>query len=141
MRLPPVARPTDTDQVSEDAAVWLVIALLLPTGCGAAWVLGRRLVERLAERRHLPITAPPIERVAADLRRLRAQLAAAEDDPHLPGKALRCRAIRAAYLDALTTACGQLEVPPPAGDPVPPTEIYRVEAQLRQVGLDVRSSG
>src|SRR5690242_14358975 len=94
-RLPRFARPPDTGLVSEDAALWLFVALLLPTGCGTAWVLGRRLVRRLGERRHAPVSGPPIERVAADLRRLRAQLEAVEDDPHLPGKALRCRAIRA----------------------------------------------
>ena len=127
--------------MSEDALLWLLVALLLPTGSGAVWVIGRRIAKRLGERGRGPVVAPPIERVAADLRRLHEQLAAAENDRQLPAKQLRCRAIRAAYLDTLATACRQLDVAPPSGRPVPRAEIYRVEAQLRQLGLDVRSSG
>jgi hypothetical protein len=47
-------------------------------------------------------------------------------------------AVRAAYLDLLGAACQQLQVRPPAGRPVPRTEIYRVESELRRAGLDVR---
>jgi hypothetical protein len=54
-------------------------------------------------------------------------------------------ALRGAYLDALGTACRRLEVSPPAvrGSSLGPVtadqaEIYRVEAALRQRGLDVR---
>jgi hypothetical protein len=59
----------------------------------------------------------------------------------LPGKYLRCRAVRAAYLDALRTACLAVDVAPPVPedpDRVPQTEIYRVEAALRLRGMDVR---
>ena len=49
------------------------------------------------------------------------------------------QALRGAYLDALATACQRLEVGPrPGGDEAPLAEIYRVEAALRQRGLDVR---
>ncbi len=49
-----------------------------------------------------------------------------------------CRALRGAYLETLAAACQRLEVsPPPRGDQVPQAEIYRVEAALRQRGLDV----
>jgi hypothetical protein len=42
-------------------------------------------------------------------------------------------------LDALCTACERLEVsPPPGGERTPQAEIYRVEAALRERGLDVR---
>jgi hypothetical protein len=63
----------------------------------------------------------------------------------LPAKNLRLRALRAAYVDALTDACQRLEVSPPAGasrahpEKVRQSEIYRVEAELRQRGLDVRA--
>ena len=51
------------------------------------------------------------------------------------------RALRGAYIDALTTACERLEVsPPPGGDRAPLAEIYRVEAALRERGLDVRET-
>jgi hypothetical protein len=62
----------------------------------------------------------------------------------VPNKHVRVGALRGAYLDALGTACRRLEVSPPAveGHPASPrvnqAEIYRVEAALRQRGLDVR---
>jgi hypothetical protein len=52
--------------------------------------------------------------------------------------------LRGAYLDALGTACRRLEVSPPVVEAHPASprvnqaEIYRVEAALRQRGLDVR---
>jgi len=59
----------------------------------------------------------------------------------LPAKNLRLRAIRAAYLDTLTSACQRLGVtPPPRGGRVRQADIYRVEAALRQRGLDVRET-
>jgi hypothetical protein len=57
---------------------------------------------------------------------------------------VRVEALRGAYLDALGAACRRLEVSPPVaeGPPLSPrvrqAEIYRVEAALRQRGLDVR---
>ena len=54
---------------------------------------------------------------------------------------MRLKALRGAYVDALSTACQRLEVSPPGGgDRAPLTEIYRVEAALRQRGLDVRET-
>src|SRR5205823_6478626 len=54
-------------------AVALVAAILFPTLLGGAFVGVARLVRRWTDRPpRLPLaTAPPIERVAADLRRLR----------------------------------------------------------------------
>jgi hypothetical protein len=49
------------------------------------------------------------------------------------------QALRGAYADALTAACRRLEVSPPSGgDRAPQAELYRVEAALRQRGLEVR---
>ena len=62
----------------------------------------------------------------------------------MPAKHLRLQALRGAYVDALGTACQRLEVGPPlhaglpAGGQAYQADIYRVEAQLRQRGLDVR---
>jgi hypothetical protein len=135
------AHPSDTERVSEGAAIWLVVALMLPTASGFAWVLGRWLVRRLGERRRAVVAGPPIERLGADLRRLHALLEATENAADLPGKHLRCEATRAAYVDALAVACRQLDVAPPAGPAAPRSEIYRVESDLRRRGLDVRAGG
>jgi hypothetical protein len=49
--------------------------------------------------------------------------------------------VRGAYLDCLTSACQRFEVSPPAGgDQARQAEIYRVEAGLREHGLDVREA-
>jgi hypothetical protein len=81
----------------------------------------------------------PIERIEARLCRLRAELHATETRTGIPAKNLRLKALRGAYVDVLSEACRRLDVPPPpGGDRAPLTEIYRVEAALRQRGVDVR---
>jgi hypothetical protein len=87
----------------------------------------------------------PIAQVRANLVRLRAQLEAMETRTDLPAKNLRLRALRAAYVDALCEACQRLDVIPPPGvqarrENVPQSDIYRMEAALRQRGLDVRET-
>jgi hypothetical protein len=121
----------------------LIFAALLPTAAclglvyawrGAGW-LGEARIRRKAR------AAPPEpnDRLQADLRRLRAELEATETRAGLTAKHHRVQALRGAYLDALATACQRLEVSPPAdGDRASLAEIYRVEAALRQRGLDVR---
>ncbi len=122
----------------------LVIIILLPTAAGYAIIGGWRGAGWTAERWHarqgrLAPPAEPIERLGANLRRLRAELDATETRTNVPAKNQRLKALRGAYLDALRTACARLEVSPPSGgDRVPLAEIYRVEAALRERGLDVR---
>ena len=126
--------------MSTGAVIGLVIACLIPTGIGYGCVLARRVVGRIGARR--TIASPqPITRVAQDLRRLHELLDRTENASDLPAKNQRCVATRAAYLDALATACGRLDVAPPGGRPVSRAEIYRVEADLRRAGLDVRPVG
>jgi len=73
--------------------------------------------------------------------RLRAELEDTETRSRLTAKNHRVQAVRGAYLDALGSACQRLDVSPPqGGDRVPLAEIYRVEAALRQRGLDVRAT-
>ena len=125
----------------------LVAVVLLPTAIGYG-VIGAFRAARWADNwrqsRIPPAEPEPIERLAATLRRLRAELEAMETRTGVPNKHLRVGALRGAYLDALGTACRRLEVRPPAieGHPASPranqAEIYRVEAALRQRGLDVR---
>lgn len=92
----------------------------------------------LAEARRKAPPPVPAERLTADLRRLRAELDDTETRDGLTAKQHRVRALRAAYLDTLSTACERLGVTPPGGNSVPLQEIYRVEAALRERGLDVR---
>lgn len=134
----------DTGEVAN--VVLLVTALLLPTLLGAALIAVARVVrwwQRAAERRAgvagLPV--PTLERAAADVRRLRAQLDRLEVQPPAPGRAVRMRALRGAYGEALATACRLLEVPPPPQTAwLATAEQYRVECALRDKGLDVTSA-
>lgn len=131
-------------------AIELIGVILLPTIIFYAALRGARLAAWCAERwRSRPAGQPapePVEYLRADLRRLRAELEAMETRTDLPAKGLRLQALRAAYLDALGSACRRLDVSPPmGGDPRHPgqirqSEIYRVESALRQRGLDVREA-
>jgi hypothetical protein len=123
-------------------AVTLVLLIALPVGAGYFLFGDERRWEQWRAKRRPMATVEPIECLGVDLRRLRTRLENTENSPALAGKGLKLRAIRAAYVDALASACQQLEVsPPPRGrrnDLVPQWEIYRVESALRQRGLDVR---
>ena len=117
------------------------VAAVLPAAAGLALIGAARAVKWLDEARSEAPQPQPIDRLAADLRRLRAELEDTETRAGLTAKHHRVRAVRGAYIDALTTACKRLEVTPPSGgDRAPLTEIYRVEAALRQRGLDVRET-
>lgn len=120
--------------------VLLIVAFLMPTVAGYLLVWARRLADVRARRRASRPSVRPVAVLHADLRRLHDVLERSENAPSsVPAKNQRCIASRAAYVDALTAACRQLQVPLPAGRPVPRSEIYRVEADLRRVGVDVRS--
>jgi hypothetical protein len=100
-----------------------------------AWWLG----EARSKARFKALPPEPIERLEADLRRLRAELEDTETRTSLTAKHHRVQALRGAYADALSSACRRLDVSPPrGGDRATQAEIYRVEAGLRQRGLDVR---
>jgi hypothetical protein len=117
----------------------LIVACFLPTAAVFALIGVWRMAGRVAESRYKAPPAQPLGKLQADLRRLRAELEDTESRSGLTAKNHRVRALRGAYVDALTTACRRLDVSPPGGgDQAPLTEIYRVEAALRQRGLDVR---
>jgi hypothetical protein len=130
----------------------LLVAIALPIAAIYSLIGGGRLVRWVSdswipERRARGSAVPePVERLGANLVRLRSQLEAMETRTDLPAKNLRLRALRAAYVDALNDACLRLDVTPPAGaagarpGDVRQAEIYRVEAALRQRGLDVRET-
>jgi hypothetical protein len=117
-----------------------IFAIVLMPLAGYALIGAWRLARKIGEARYREVPPEPVERIEADLRRLRAELEDTETRAGLTAKHHRVRALRGAYLDALGTACRRLEVSPPAGgDAAPLAEIYRVEAALRQRGVDVRT--
>jgi hypothetical protein len=123
----------------------VVLILLTPTLAGLALLgaigLWGDSVQRIrVRRRGTTAGIPPLERVAADLRRLHLDVIRLEDAPDsTPGRNVRLKAVRSAYRDSLLIACRALEVPVNPGDlsRTPMTEIYRLEAALRDRGLDV----
>ncbi len=125
----------------------LAFAFLLPSLVWGA-ILGAlrassRLIElrRRAAARRCPQPAETVDLLAARLRRLRSDLEATENEPGGTAKHHHVLAQRGAYIDTLCHACQRLGVNPPAGgDRAPQAEIYRVEADLRERGLDVRGA-
>ena len=120
-----------------------VLLFAMPTAVGfaliGAWRTARWLAEARYRARFQALPPEPIERLEADLRRLRAELEDTETRSGLTAKHHRVQAVRGAYLDALAAACRRLDISPPrGGDRASQAEIYRVEAALRQGGLEVR---
>ena len=79
----------------------LLTAIALPIAAVYSLIGGGRLVKWIVEQQTRAPAPVPIERVRANLVRLRAQLEAMETRTDLPAKNLRLRALRAAYVDAL----------------------------------------
>jgi hypothetical protein len=97
----------------------IVLAGMPVAGCAliGAWrALERWPPAKLAQARRKPPPPEPLDRLEADLRRLRAELEDTEARAGLIAKNHRVQAVRGAYLDALTEACRRLDVPPPGGD-------------------------
>ena len=123
--------------------VELGLVVMIPTAVGYGLILSVRGIRWASE--HWPRSpAPelePIERLTATLRRLRAELESMETRTGIPNKNMRLRALRGAYLDALGAACQRLAVAPPRGTGAQgfdQADVYRVESELRQRGVDVR---
>jgi hypothetical protein len=124
-------------------ALALLLMLCLPFLVTGISAFVRNQWEQIAEqRRPAGLASHSIERVAADLRRLRSQLELRENRPGITGKGMKMAAVRRAYVEVLGAACRQLDVRPPQqfGQlETPLAEIYRVESELRARGLDVRA--
>ncbi|MGA8462119.1 MAG: hypothetical protein WB800_42490, partial [Streptosporangiaceae bacterium] len=95
--------------------VELVIALVLMPVAGYALIGAWRGARWLNESRYKAPPPRPLERLEADLRRLRAELEDTETRVGLTAKHHRVQALRGAYTDALTAACERLDVTPPTG--------------------------
>lgn len=120
-------------------------AIVLPVAAIYSLIGAGRLLKWISEQQSRPPVPEPIEKLRANLVRLRAQLEATETRSDLPAKNLRLRALRAAYVDALLGACQRLDVSPPPGvrahqENPQQSDIYRMEAALRERGLDVRET-
>jgi hypothetical protein len=88
-----------------------------------------------AVRHRTPVPdSPPIEDLAADLRRLGSQLALVESSNEI-AKAFRLTATSRAYDDVLLSACRVLEVDTAARAPLRPVERLEAEAALAMHGL------
>ncbi len=100
-----------------------------------AWRWLSDTVERLSPPPPPPL-GPPIQRLAADLRRISANLDALVAAGPIPGRILRVRSTTAAYDQTLLLACQALEVEP-AGQSVPMSseQRLRTEAALANAGL------
>ena len=103
-----------------------------------ALIGGVRAARWLAEARRKAPPPVPVDRLAANLRRLRAELDETETSAELTAKRHRVRSVRGAYLDTLAEACLRLGVTPPPGDAATQADIYRTESALAARGLDVR---
>jgi hypothetical protein len=130
----------DTDRVRIPGIVLALTPILVCLALlGAIAVWGDTVRMRLRRRGPTP-SIPPLEEVAADLRRLRADVirleGASEATPH---RRARLMAVRSAYQDSLLIACRALEVPVRRAElsRTPAAEVHRLETALRDRGLDV----
>jgi hypothetical protein len=93
-----------------------------------ALIGGVRAARWLAEARRKAPPPVPVDRLAANLRRLRAELDETETSAELTAKRHRVRSVRGAYLDTLAEACLRLGVTPPPGDAATQADIYRTDS-------------
>ena len=121
---------------------FIAIALMPVAGYAliGAWRATWWLADVRYRRKARAAPPEPIQRLEANLRRLRAELESTETRAGLTAKHHRVQALRGAYLDTLGAACRRLEVSPPPGDHASLADIYRVEAALRERGVDVREA-
>ncbi len=97
----------------------LVLVVVLMPVAVYALIGGVRAARWLAEARRKAPPPVPVDRLAANLRRLRAELDETETSAELTAKRHRVRSVRGAYLDTLAEACLRLDVTPPPGDARP----------------------
>ncbi len=89
--------------------VELIGVVLLPTALGYGLIALWRGIKWAGDREwsRAPEPPEPIERLTANLRRLRAELEGMENRSGVPGKNLRLQGLRGAYVDSLRAASRQ----------------------------------
>jgi hypothetical protein len=117
--------------------VELVLVIALMPVAGYALIGALRAARWIEEKRRQAPPPVPVDRLTANLRRLRAELEDTETRAGLTAKQFRVRSVRGAYLDTLTEACQRFGISPP-GERATQADIYRTEAALAAHGLDVR---
>ena len=117
----------------------LVLVVVLMPAAGCALIGGVRAARWLAEARRKAPPPVPVDRLAANLWRLRAELDETETSAELTAKRFHVRSVRGAYVDTLAEACRRLGVTPVPTDRATQADIYRTEAALAERGLDVRN--
>ena len=117
----------------------LVLVLVLMPVAGYALIGGVRAARWIAEARRKAPPPVPMDRLEANLRRLRVELEATETRTELTAKRFHVRSVRGAYVDTLAEACRRRDVTPAPGDGATQAEIYRTEAALAARGLDFRA--
>ena len=87
-------------------------------------------------RRDEAATARSLELLVTDLRRLERDFRRTEQEPGVPYRLARLRAISLAYDDTLLLCCRLLDVPEPDLPPWNGLTRLQVEAELARAGLD-----
>lgn len=105
----------------------------------AAFIAGARVLDWWVQGRGpLPTgsraSAPPIERLVGDLRRLKRDYTRIESSD-LPRRMIRLRGVSLAYDDTLCACCAALDVPTCGRPPLTAMERLEIEASLAQRGL------
>jgi hypothetical protein len=116
----------------------LVLVLVLMPAAVYALIGGLHAARWVDEKRRKAPPPTPVDRLTANLRRLRAELEQTETSAESTAKQHHVRSVRGAYLDTLAEACQRFGVSPPPGDHATQADIYRTEAALAARGLDVR---
>jgi len=117
----------------------VVVYAALAFAPAACFIAGARVLEWWVRggspvRSEPRASAPPIERLVADLRRLRRDSSRIEGSD-LPRRMIRLQGGTLAYDDALCACCVALGVPAPARPPLTSMERLEIEASLAQRGL------
>ena len=121
-------------------AVTLLVIALTPSAVAGAALLLPRLVRAVLRGRAAvrPQPAgPPLEQVAADLRRLLAEHRRVVRSPHLPARGRRLAALEAALTDRALDAARALELEVPARTPGQALPV----AALQTLLVDLARSG
>jgi len=117
----------------------VVVYAALAFAPAAVFIAGARVLEWWVRgsgpARSGPVpSVPPIERLAADLRRLKRDYSRIEGSD-LPRRLIRLQGVSLAYDDTLCACCAALGVPGCGRPPLTPMQRLEIEASLAQRGL------